>query len=95
MGKRVARTHQPPTAETTTLDPYLQLVVAIVRQALSDAQGGRIGEAGWSAARQQMVRAEAQAFLADTCGDLSWWVELLDMDVDHVRRLLPPGACVS
>jgi len=73
-----------------TLDPYLCLVAAFLRQVVTDARSTNKGTGhwtehsdGWTASRQR----EAQEFLLDL-NRLAQWVELTGADVERMQGVL-------
>jgi hypothetical protein len=67
-------------ATSPPLNPYEDLIVALLRQAVHDARRGRGDE-----------RPAAQAFLQDR-EQLTVWVELLGADVETIQPLLLQAA---
>jgi hypothetical protein len=87
----------PPTARDSSIDPYVALVGAFLRQAVSDAQRsptstGTGAEGGSRGAPD--VQDEAQAFLLDQ-NRLAPWVELTGADVDAMQQALLRAAGLS
>lgn len=66
------------------LDPERQLIAAILRQALLDAQGPRTHVTSPTARRA--VQQDAREFLQDL-ERLSWFCELASIELDAFQRL--------
>jgi hypothetical protein len=77
--------HEQDATRRTTGDPYVNLVAAVLRQAVHDASHGAPslhGHPDWA------VPEQARAFLRGE-PDLTTWCDLVNADVDRVRgRLL-------
>jgi hypothetical protein len=70
-----------------TLDPYMSLVGAFLRQVVLDAQRPRKAPGQESEDDRGTIRHEAQAFLLDL-DRLAPWVELTGADVDKMQAVL-------
>ncbi len=77
--------------ESCAIDPYRQLAMAILRQAVTDAAGrglSRHPEGPETASLQSFIQSTAWDFLTDKHGDLTSWLDLLDVNAEQIQRAL-------